>query len=81
MLNRDDPIVQFKLAMLERCLPAPSAVVFGDVWGVDGGYTIVGNVESGMEHVDAIKRGDQAQNGTVTDPDRMISVRIAADGQ
>jgi peptidylprolyl isomerase len=46
---------------------------------LDGQYTVVGTVESGMEFVDAVKRGDPNQNGTVTDPDRMISVRIAAD--
>jgi hypothetical protein len=34
-----------------------------------------------MELVDHIKKGDEAQNGTVTDPDRMIKVRIAADGK
>ncbi|MER9341219.1 peptidylprolyl isomerase [Mesorhizobium sp. M0601] len=48
---------------------------------LDGQYTIVGNVVSGMELVDHIKKGDEAQNGTVTDPDRMIKVRIAADGK
>jgi peptidylprolyl isomerase len=47
---------------------------------LDGSYTIVGNVESGMEFVDNIKRG-QGPNGEVTDPDRMISVRIAADAK
>ena len=31
-----------------------------------------------MEHVDAIKKGDGA-NGEVSDPDRMIKVRISAD--
>jgi cyclophilin family peptidyl-prolyl cis-trans isomerase len=40
---------------------------------------VIGNVTSGMEFVDNIKRGDQARNGVVTDPDRMISVHIAAD--
>ena len=51
---------------------APGAVL-------DGQYTIVGKVESGMELVDKIKKGDEAKNGAVTDPDRMIKVRIAAD--
>ena len=32
-----------------------------------------------MELVDNIKKGDQANNGSVSDPDRMIKVRIAAD--
>lgn len=41
MLDRDESVVQFKLEMLERALPeADSAVVFGDIWRVDGGYTV-----------------------------------------
>ena len=47
--------------------------------GLDGQYTVVGEVESGMELVDNIKKGDQANNGSVSEPDRMISVKIAAD--
>ena len=49
--------------------------------GLDGQYTVVGQVESGMELVDNIKKGDQANNGSVSEPDRMIKVRIAADGK
>jgi hypothetical protein len=40
VLQQDDALVQFKLSMLDRALPAESAVVFGDVWRVDGGYTV-----------------------------------------
>ncbi len=47
---------------------------------LDGQYTIVGQVESGMEFVDRIKMGDANANGVVADPDRMVKVRIAADG-
>jgi cyclophilin family peptidyl-prolyl cis-trans isomerase len=54
-------------------------IMFGKAPSLDGQYTIVGKVESGMDHVDAIKRGDEAQNGVVDDPDRMIKVRIAGD--
>jgi peptidylprolyl isomerase len=46
---------------------------------LEGDYTVVGQVESGMELVDHIKKGDPATNGVVSDPDRMIKVRIAAD--
>ena len=46
---------------------------------LNGEYTVVGQVESGMEFVDNIKRGDAAANGTVQNPDRMLSVRVAAD--
>jgi cyclophilin family peptidyl-prolyl cis-trans isomerase len=56
-------------------------IMFAPAPPLDGQYTIVGEVESGMELVDHIKKGDEAQNGVVTGPDRMIKVRIAADGK
>ncbi|MET3581702.1 peptidylprolyl isomerase [Mesorhizobium robiniae] len=56
-------------------------IMFAPAPPLDGQYTIVGNVEKGMELVDQIKKGDEAQNGVVTGPDRMIKVRIAADGK
>lgn len=54
-------------------------IMFAPAPSLDGQYTIVGAVESGMELVDKIKKGDPAQNGVVADPDRMVKVRIAAD--
>jgi peptidylprolyl isomerase len=42
-------------------------------------YTIIGNVTEGMERVDNITKGDQANNGAVATPDKMVSVKIAAD--
>lgn len=42
---------------------------------LNGQYTVVGQVVSGMEAVDKIKRGGGA-NGEVTDPDRMIKVTV-----
>jgi peptidylprolyl isomerase len=55
-------------------------IMFAPAPPLEGEYTVVGEVESGMEFVDHIKKGDPAQNGLVADPDRMIKVRIAADG-
>ncbi|OHV83893.1 peptidylprolyl isomerase [Ensifer sp. LCM 4579] len=43
---------------------------------LNGQYTVVGKVVEGMENVDKIKRGDEANNGAVSDPDRMISVKV-----
>ncbi|MDZ4095045.1 MAG: peptidylprolyl isomerase [Paracoccaceae bacterium] len=41
---------------------------------LNGQYTVYGQVIAGMEHVDKITRGEPAAN-----PDRMITVRVAAD--
>ncbi|HET7413693.1 MAG TPA: peptidylprolyl isomerase [Pararhizobium sp.] len=43
---------------------------------LDGKYTVVGKVIKGMQYVDNIKKGDKANNGAVTDPDRMIKVTV-----
>lgn len=45
---------------------------------LDGQYTIWGQVISGMEHVDAIKKGT-GSNGQVSGPDRIVHFRVAAD--
>jgi len=55
-------------------------ICFGDASFLNGQYTVVGNVEKGMDLIDKIKKGDEANNGSVSDPDRMIKVRVAADG-
>lgn len=47
---------------------------FKDNHFLNGNYTVYGRVISGMEHVDAITRGEPPAN-----PDRMISVKVAAD--
>jgi len=46
---------------------------------LDGKYTIFGQVTSGMEFVDAIKKGDEANNGAVQNPDRIVKMQVAAD--
>jgi peptidylprolyl isomerase len=46
---------------------------------LDGKYTIFGQVVSGMEYVDAIKKGDSDNNGSVSNPDRIIRMQVAAD--
>lgn len=47
---------------------------FSDNHFLNGQYTVYGRVISGMEHVDAITKGEPPAN-----PDRMISVKVAAD--
>ena len=51
-------------------------ITFGDASFLDGQYTIFGNVISGMEVVDAIKRGE-GRNGEVSAPaDVMVKVSV-----
>lgn len=47
---------------------------FSDNNFLNGQYTVYGRVTSGMEHVDAIVRGEPPVS-----PDRMISMKVAAD--
>jgi peptidylprolyl isomerase len=54
-------------------------IMFAPNSGLDGQYTIWGQVVSGMEAVERIKRGDAGRNGVVAGPDRIQSMRIAAD--
>ncbi|MDO5605811.1 MAG: peptidylprolyl isomerase [Paracoccus sp. (in: a-proteobacteria)] len=43
---------------------------------LDGQYTVVGQLVDGWEVLNAIKKGDAAANGTVTDPDYMVKVTV-----
>ncbi|GBQ09806.1 peptidylprolyl isomerase [Swaminathania salitolerans] len=52
-------------------------IMFQPTPSLDGQYTIAGQVVSGMEHIDQIKRGSGA-SGMVQDPDTIISMRPEA---
>jgi peptidylprolyl isomerase len=56
-------------------------IMFAPAPSLDGKYTIWGEVISGMQYVDAIKKGDAADNGRVSDPDRIIRMQVAADAE
>ncbi|HEY4200477.1 MAG TPA: peptidylprolyl isomerase [Devosiaceae bacterium] len=51
-------------------------IMFDEGSSLNGQYTVFGKVVSGMEFVDDIKKGDQANNGMVTDPDKIVSAKI-----
>jgi len=53
-------------------------IMFAPATHLDGQYTIWGQVVSGMEFVDQIKRGSGG-GGTVSDPERIVHFRVAAD--
>ena len=50
-------------------------ICFKDAPFLDRQYTVFGKVIEGMEFVDKIKRGDEGQNGSVDNPDKIISFR------
>jgi len=48
--------------------------------GLNGQYTVIGEVVSGMDVVDKIKKAPEgSRSGTVTDPDKMVKVQVASD--
>ncbi len=46
---------------------------------LNGKYTVFGQVTAGMEYIDAIKKGDSNDNGSVKNPDKIIRMQVAAD--
>ena len=56
-------------------------ICFADSPWLDRQYTVWGKVVSGMEHVDAIKKGGEHNNGVISgQPDKIVKMRIAANG-
>jgi peptidylprolyl isomerase len=53
-------------------------ICFADTPHLDGQYTVWGRVVEGMEFVDQIIRGSGG-NGMVSDPDKIIKMRVAGD--
>jgi peptidylprolyl isomerase len=54
-------------------------IMFAPAPHLNGQYTVWGNVVDGMEYVDQIKKGKARSNGTVENPDRIISMELASD--
>lgn len=53
-------------------------ICFADCPWLNGQYTVWGEVTSGMEYVDSIKKGT-GPNGTVHEPDVIVSMSVIAD--
>ncbi|WP_027526920.1 peptidylprolyl isomerase [Bradyrhizobium sp. Ec3.3] len=55
-------------------------IMFADGGSLDGQYTVIGEVVQGMDVVDKLKKAPPGSgSGTVTDPDKMVKVQVAAD--
>ncbi len=54
-------------------------ICFDDASFLNNQYTVFGEVVSGMDIVDKIKKGSKADNGSVTNPDKIVKMQLAAD--
>src|SRR6202521_776020 len=53
-------------------------IMFADGPALNGQYTVIGEVVSGMDVVDKIKKAPPgSRGGEVTDPDKMVKVQVA----
>jgi len=54
--------------------------MFTDAPSLNGQYTVIGEVVSGMDVIDKLKKAPAgSSSGTVTDPDKMVKVQVASD--
>ena len=76
-----EPFVRGVLGMARSSNPDSANsqffIMFGTASSLNGQYTVLGKVESGMEHVDAIKKGKKSANGSVTKPDKIIKMQLS----
>ena len=56
-------------------------ICFAPAPNLDGQYTVWGQVVRGMEFVDKIKKGSRESNGSVSSPDRIVRLQVAADAK
>ena len=55
-------------------------IMFADGSSLNGQYTVIGEVVSGMDVVDKLKKAPPGSpGGQVTDPDKMVKVQVASD--
>jgi len=55
-------------------------ICLADASFLNGKYTVIGNVVSGMDVADKLKKAPPGvQSGAVTDPDKMVKVQVASD--
>ncbi|KPF93490.1 peptidylprolyl isomerase [Rhodopseudomonas sp. AAP120] len=55
-------------------------IMFDDGPSLNGQYTVIGQVVSGMDVVDKLKKASAGSpGGSVSDPDKMVKVQVASD--
>jgi peptidyl-prolyl cis-trans isomerase B (cyclophilin B) len=78
----DEPHVRGTCSMARTSYPHSANsqffICFDDARFLDRQYTVWGQVVEGMEHVDAIKKGGDHDNGAISgEPDRIVKMRVA----
>jgi peptidylprolyl isomerase len=56
-------------------------ICFADAPFLNHKYTVVGQVVTGMDVVDKIKKGAKEDNGTVSSPDKIVKMLVATDAK
>src|SRR3954471_21983651 len=56
-------------------------ICFEGCGSLTGQYTLLGEVVSGMDAVEKIKKGNQANNGQVSNPDKIVKMQLASDAK
>lgn len=80
----DEPFTRGTIGMARTSDPDSANsqwfICFDDTPHLNGQYTVWGRVIEGMELVDQIKKAPRdSGGGMVTDPDRIVSLKVAAD--
>jgi peptidylprolyl isomerase len=80
----DEPHVRGTCSMARTANPDSADsqffICFTAASHLDGEYTVWGKVVSGMEHIDAVKKGAPG-SGSVKEPDRLLKMQVAADAK
>lgn len=71
-------IVSMARSMMPDSADSQFFICYGDCPWLDGQYTVWGEVTSGMEFVDMLKKGD-GSNGMVDEPDVIVSLSVISD--
>jgi cyclophilin family peptidyl-prolyl cis-trans isomerase len=79
----EEPHVRGTVSMARKGQPDSANcqffICFEEAPWLDRQYTVWGRVVEGMEHVDAIKKGGEHNNGAISgEPDRIVSLRAAS---
>jgi len=76
----DEPHVRGTVSMARAATPDSANsqffICFNECTWLDGQYSVFGKVVSGMEHIDAVKKG-VGQGGMVSDPDKIVKMSVA----